>query len=287
MAQDNWRWCSRCQGLWFAGNSYQGRCLTGSSEAHLYWGSGNYALESASDFPEGQSNWRFCRKCAGIFYAGNVTSEGRLFLGHCPAGGSHDPSASGDYAIGSRLGPTTAGTPQDNWRYCRNCALMFYAGNSNGRCSAPGRPVHDPSASGDYKLAWGPTSNAGSAVFIVTWQSFNGQLQDDCDHIEVTFQDNPGSPGLGVYTLEAGPGITFWKGLKLVSPPHPDQTIETEGDHLRPSRQLTCPTEEFHSATLVLGKGKVLGFHTDMYRVSSLNGTEGKIVHFRWVRDRC
>ena len=44
MAQRNWRWCSKCQGLWFAGASANptGKCPAGGG--HTHGGSGDYAL---------------------------------------------------------------------------------------------------------------------------------------------------------------------------------------------------------------------------------------------------
>lgn len=41
--QDNWRWCSKCQGLAFAGGSSAGACAAGGQHDHV--GSGNYLLE--------------------------------------------------------------------------------------------------------------------------------------------------------------------------------------------------------------------------------------------------
>ena len=40
-----------------------------------------------------QSNWRWCNKCQGLFYAGSDT------LGVCPAGGEHRLGQSGDYSL--------------------------------------------------------------------------------------------------------------------------------------------------------------------------------------------
>jgi hypothetical protein len=40
-----------------------------------------------------QENWRWCKKCQGLFFAGNPT------LGVCPAGRTHDQSESGNYAL--------------------------------------------------------------------------------------------------------------------------------------------------------------------------------------------
>jgi hypothetical protein len=42
-AQNGWRWCRQCQGLWFAGNPAPGVCPA-SAAGHSLAGSGNYRL---------------------------------------------------------------------------------------------------------------------------------------------------------------------------------------------------------------------------------------------------
>jgi hypothetical protein len=74
--QSNWRWCSKCQGLFFAGNPTLGVCPAGG--AHTDVGSDNYVLPDSASGQPGQSNWRWCSKCQGLFFAGNPT------LGVCP-----------------------------------------------------------------------------------------------------------------------------------------------------------------------------------------------------------
>ncbi|WP_242910674.1 hypothetical protein [Actinomadura terrae] len=58
--------------------------------------------------PVGQSNWRFCSKCFGLWYNGLPTN------GVCPAGGSHQ-------AFASSAGPASApAAPQGgpgSWDY--------------------------------------------------------------------------------------------------------------------------------------------------------------------------
>jgi len=41
-AQDNWRWCNKCQGLAFAGSPSPGACPAGGTHDHA--GSGNYVV---------------------------------------------------------------------------------------------------------------------------------------------------------------------------------------------------------------------------------------------------
>jgi hypothetical protein len=40
-----------------------------------------------------QANWRWCKKCQGLFFAGNPSK------GVCPAGGEHTLDGSGDYHL--------------------------------------------------------------------------------------------------------------------------------------------------------------------------------------------
>ena len=136
--QDNWRWCSKCQGLFFAGMS-GGVCPAG--EAHDGAGSGDYVLFGNDGTAAGQANWRWCNKCQGLFFAGTDN-------GFCPAGNRHDPSASGDYLLFSTADHFSG---QDNWRWCRVCDGLFFAGMSAGVCPFAGK--HDGSASGDYVLS--------------------------------------------------------------------------------------------------------------------------------------
>src|SRR3954452_17576552 len=64
--QDNWRWCNKCQGLWFAGSGTSGKCHAG--DGHVPQESGNYTLVKDGS---GQDNWRWCNKCQGLWFAGS------------------------------------------------------------------------------------------------------------------------------------------------------------------------------------------------------------------------
>ncbi len=153
--QNNWRWCSKCQGLFFAGSN-RGVCPAGGT--HTLSGSGNYSLAINQVDGAGQHNWRWCKKCQGLFFAGNSS-------GACPQGGSHDQSGSGDYTL---LSNTSGAAGQHNWRWCKKCQGLFFAGNSSGVCPQGGS--HDQSGSGDYVL----TQDANAAPWIdvaIQWQS--------------------------------------------------------------------------------------------------------------------
>jgi hypothetical protein len=89
--QNNWRWCSKCQGLAFAGIG-PGRCTAGGT--HDQSRSYDYALTIGNTDMSGQNNWKWCKKCQGMAYGGAPSGPG-----NCPAGGSHDHSESGDYTL--------------------------------------------------------------------------------------------------------------------------------------------------------------------------------------------
>lgn len=79
--QTEWRWCKKCEGLFFTGNGTNGVCPAG--EKHDPSESGQYAVQVAKE--GGQSGWRRCKKCEGLFF---VDGDRR---GTCPAGKEHDP----------------------------------------------------------------------------------------------------------------------------------------------------------------------------------------------------
>jgi hypothetical protein len=133
--QSNWRWCKKCQGLFFAGGATHGLCPSGGT--HSTVGSGNYKLSLGGG---GQAGWRWCSKCQGLYFCGTGSA------GVCPAGGPHNGGSSGHYVL---LQNNLSG--QKDWRWCNKCQGLFFAGTSAGVCPAkPGG--HDKAQSGNYCL---------------------------------------------------------------------------------------------------------------------------------------
>jgi hypothetical protein len=91
--QNNWRWCSKCQALAFAGNT-TGSCSAGG--VHDHSASADYMIEVRGDaLPAGrQDDWRWCNKCQVLSYAGFTGN-----LGPCSAGGLHDHTGSRNYVL--------------------------------------------------------------------------------------------------------------------------------------------------------------------------------------------
>ncbi len=145
MAQNNWRWCQKCQGLFFAGTLSLGVCPAG--EGHDPTGSEDYTLNLGAAGSGQQQSWRWCIKCQGLFYAGNTTT------GTCPAGGGHNYSGNLDYSLdlyNPDLGKIVD-WQQQNWRWCNRCQGLFFAGNfTTGAC--PNGGGHNYSGSADYLL---------------------------------------------------------------------------------------------------------------------------------------
>lgn len=138
--QGGWRWCRRCQCLFYGGNYTTGWCVRGGG--HNYRGSGEYRPHYNHD--SGQSNWRWCRKCQCMWYGGgNNVSD-------CPAGRRHDRSGSGNYSI--EYGNNPGGKQQSGWRWCNKCYCLCYSGNGRGYCPDGGQ--HNFNGSGSYYLPY-------------------------------------------------------------------------------------------------------------------------------------
>ena len=125
--QVDWRYCAKCQGLFFDGYPAKGLCPAGA--AHEAAGF-NFGLpHDSAESPTDQGSWRYCQRCAALFFAG-LPDQGR-----CPAGGHQ---AAGYNFVLPHDQPATP-TAQDQWRYCGKCHGMFLDGYPDkGRCAAGG-----------------------------------------------------------------------------------------------------------------------------------------------------
>jgi CubicO group peptidase (beta-lactamase class C family) len=142
--QNNWKRCAKCQGLVFAGNPSPGKCPVGGNHDNTQ--GNNYLVAMVSSGIVGQSNWRWCNKCQALSFAGNPS------MGACPAGAQHDHAGSGNYVLVQTTGSSLPDDSQNNWRWCKKCQVLAYAGIASTACSAGG--VHDYSGSGNYLLEY-------------------------------------------------------------------------------------------------------------------------------------
>jgi hypothetical protein len=183
--QPDWRWCRKCQGLFFAGNPDQGVCPA-DQHAHDPSQSGYYAvffddvsLPTQRGWLPTQRGWRWCRKCQGLFFAGGATQ------GVCPVGTTllvespHDGTQSAHYAVfvGDGFSLPSPNWPpqigQAGWKWCHNCQSMFFAGNpSQGACPAApaAEPATDDHAAGDIiPVIAGPHDGSRSEPYTMPW----------------------------------------------------------------------------------------------------------------------
>lgn len=139
--QAHWRWCARCDALFFAGSGQTaGVCPTGGT--HGPNGSSDYKLVMDVPGYAGQHNWRWCSQCSALHFGG--------VPGRCPAtGAAHVSSPSSDYAL-VMDNPNFSG--QHGWCYCGKCSGLFWVwkATSGGVCPAGG--AHTQSGSSDYAL---------------------------------------------------------------------------------------------------------------------------------------
>ena len=166
--QGGWRFCVRCSGLYFGGHVTKGACVS-NSKAFLQphtpgTGKGTAVVEFAEgDTPsDAQDDWRWCKRCEGMFFHGNPTN------GVCPAGGEHsgDPKDSGNYRFTFGFSAPTPDVPfPGQWRWCNKCEGLFYeipggvGTTSSGlkvqnRCPKGG--LHNSQGSGLYSVSAGP-----------------------------------------------------------------------------------------------------------------------------------
>jgi len=134
--QIGWRYCKKCQALFYSGSSSLGSCSAGGQ--HDPKGSWLYTLKF-DELQNGQRGWKHCNKCHALNYSGSS-------LGVCPASGQHDYATSYEYTLAANV----VGSGQNNWRYCKKCQGLAFSGFGTGACPAKGS--HDFTSSWDYSL---------------------------------------------------------------------------------------------------------------------------------------
>ncbi len=152
-AQEQWRFCTNCGGLFYAGPGFGKGVCPARSGGHAKGKSHNYVLAypplpATDPAVTPQGNWRFCTKCGGLFFAGPAVGPGV-----CPAGGGHAwTKDSYEYFLAHDVPQTS--TLQDSWWFCTKCGGLFYAGAGYGLgvCPAEHRG-HDKGISYNYVLA--------------------------------------------------------------------------------------------------------------------------------------
>jgi hypothetical protein len=147
------RWCSKCQGLFYGPWVAASRCPAGDTHTPPeVTGSTNFQLPvNVPASADTQSQWRWCSKCQGLFYGPSVAAS------RCPAGDTHTPpetSGSSNYGLPRDIAGEFA--LQKQWRWCSKCQGLFYGPwVAASRC--PAGDTHTPpevSGSANYGLPY-------------------------------------------------------------------------------------------------------------------------------------
>jgi hypothetical protein len=177
--QSQWRFCDKCETLFFNGVANKGTCPAGGGHnAQGY----NFELPHGNQLTEtekAQVNWRFCDRCFSMFWDGSADK------GRCPAAGGAGHNAQG-YKFRLPHDMPGDGQNQVNWRFCQKCHVMFYDGFAGkGRCAGGG----SHSAYGyNFVLPWNtpPALSIRSNVTTDGWAPIGGWVQVDA-HSDGTY----------------------------------------------------------------------------------------------------
>ena len=155
-AQRPWRFCIKCNAMFFDGFSTKGACPGGGGH-----NAEGLVFALPHDEPEtatAQARWRFCRSCFVMFFDSDGPS------GFCQANQDrgHDGSASIPYVLPH--GVPASPTGQAGWRFCKKCFAMFFPGGASSGCPRGG--AHDGSNSFPFVL---PHTGESTGATLHVW----------------------------------------------------------------------------------------------------------------------
>ena len=142
----------------------------------------------------------------GAKSARRCRSRAVLLQAVVPGAECNDHAGSGDYLVAQDKDGTLG---QDNWRWCKKCQVLAFAGNPNvGNCASGG--MHDHTGSGNYVLAQvTDCSSFANEVNSLHQQITN--IQSSAGYIQGKQDSQPGKPNpemlAQVKTLEKQAGI--------------------------------------------------------------------------------
>ena len=143
--QHHWRWCHKCQGLWFEDGQIS--VCPSDKGAHSLAESGDYAVEvNPQDI---QKNWQKCARCQTLYLASNG-------IGVCKAGpGGHNAGGTSSYLLVDDVSPVNSNGPKQagwegGWRYCKKCGALWMGQSTGSYCPTGGG--HSLIGSGEYWL---------------------------------------------------------------------------------------------------------------------------------------
>lgn len=121
--QRNWRLCGKCGVLFYGDSIAQSKCAGTLGKPHVISNgpvayTPNYFLQVDTADTPGQSGWRWCSKCQGLWMGNNSGSV-------CPGGpGGHSKDKSGNYTI---IEGTVLSPGQSGWKWCNKCQCLWFS----------------------------------------------------------------------------------------------------------------------------------------------------------------
>jgi hypothetical protein len=121
-AQSGWRFCTKCNGLFYFGPDGSDRRPDQVCPADGLHNAAGYNFVLAHDLirslrggrkPNNQQYWRFCTKCYGLFYWGKDGGD-HPENQRCPAGDLHNPATNGfNYVLSYQPVPASRPSPSN------------------------------------------------------------------------------------------------------------------------------------------------------------------------------
>jgi hypothetical protein len=151
------RWCNRCQSMWFINGNNSGHCPVSHLWDHNHYsnGSGVYTIRRTTEPGAGQPGWHWCVSCKAVWFLGRLEHRWGVCpiwptIGHSP--GEPVPDLLLDSYRLETVSNNNGPGGQANWRRCRKCNVLFFAGNSIAATRCPAGGNHDGSLSDNYLM---------------------------------------------------------------------------------------------------------------------------------------
>ncbi|MFD8974900.1 hypothetical protein [Streptomyces sp. NPDC059593] len=150
--QRKWQQCRDCHVLFHTGDAHGGRGRCRAGGAHVPFGP-ELALPHRAevDNPNRLSQWRYCVKCAGLFWTGGFLVENQD--NRCPKDDLPHERMGLDFALQHDIAENAH--RQAHWLHCGKCAALFWDGPDGDRRSGvcPRNGTHE---AGSATAAPGP-----------------------------------------------------------------------------------------------------------------------------------
>ncbi|CCH78490.1 hypothetical protein BN12_30016 [Nostocoides japonicum T1-X7] len=158
--QPDWRFCVKCQVLFYDGYNDKGHCPADDGE-HARAGYHFVLPHDVPEAPTSQAAWRFCDKCFVLFFDGYEDKK------TCPVGDRQHRAAGFQFVLPHDVNGEW--DSQTEWRFCIKCQALFYNGYPNpGRCA--GGDLHQ--AAGFHFVL--PYYAAQPGPIADRWQQYGG-----------------------------------------------------------------------------------------------------------------